>query len=107
MAKKRRNRIAEMFEFLTLLFEDKDYYKRMPYYRYLNTPHWKHMREIKLLEIDNRCQICYNSTQLHVHHRTYERLGHEKLTDLTVLCKECHDLFHKNRKLKKNPENGG
>lgn len=29
-----------------------------------------------------------------VHHRTYERLGKERLGDLTVLCRKCHGLFH-------------
>jgi len=86
---------------MAYLFEDPVNYKRMPYRKYLHTYHWEHLRELKLLEVDNRCQICYNKVGLNVHHRTYERLGHEKLMDLTVLCKECHELFHKHGKLKK------
>jgi hypothetical protein len=31
---------------------------------------------------------------MHVHHRTYERIGHEKLSDLCLLCGPCHRLFH-------------
>jgi 5-methylcytosine-specific restriction endonuclease McrA len=27
---------------------------------------------------------------LQVHHRTYERLGHEQAGDLTALCANCH-----------------
>ena len=30
----------------------------------------------------------------HVHHRTYDRLGHEEAADLVVLCGSCHDRFH-------------
>lgn len=100
MAKK-KYRLQEFFTFMGELFVDDDYYKKMPYRKYLNTYHWKQLRDLKLSEVDNRCQICYNSIQLNVHHRTYERLGHEKLSDLTVLCKECHEIFHKYGKLKK------
>jgi hypothetical protein len=31
---------------------------------------------------------------LEVHHRTYERLGRELTTDLTVPCNACHELYH-------------
>jgi 5-methylcytosine-specific restriction endonuclease McrA len=31
---------------------------------------------------------------LEVHHRTYARLGHERPTDLIVLCEECHRRYH-------------
>ena len=41
-----------------------------------------------------RCQICYTSHRLEVHHRTYERLGYEKPSDLTVLCYWCHRNNH-------------
>jgi len=34
------------------------------------------------------------SPPLHVHHRTYERVFHETLDDLCVLCEDCHELFH-------------
>ena len=43
---------------------------------------------------DYRCQVCNSPHDLHVHHRTYERVGHEDPADLTVLCMWCHDLFH-------------
>jgi 5-methylcytosine-specific restriction endonuclease McrA len=38
--------------------------------------------------------VCNATTSLDVHHRTYERFGHEDVDDLTVLCRTCHDLFH-------------
>jgi hypothetical protein len=31
---------------------------------------------------------------LDVHHRTYERLGHERMSDLDVVCRRHHDLWH-------------
>jgi len=93
-------KISKFLRFVAYLFEDTDY-KKMPYKKYLNTYHWQQLRKVKLDEVDHRCQVCYSPKSLQVHHRTYERLGNERLTDLTVLCKECHTLFHSNKKLTK------
>lgn len=30
---------------------------------------------------------------LEVHHRTYERVGRELVTDLLALCWDCHDII--------------
>jgi len=35
--------------------------------------------------------------RLDVHHLLYDRLGHEKLSDLIVLCRLCHNAFHRNQ----------
>ncbi|MDB5638420.1 MAG: cyclohydrolase [Bradyrhizobium sp.] len=40
-----------------------------------------------------RCRTCNagrSEAVLHVHHRTYVRLGAERQDDLTTLCVECH-----------------
>lgn len=66
----------------------------MPYEQYLKTEHWKLIRQQKLIQADYRCQICNSAHGPEVHHRTYERLGHEDLADLTVLCGDCHSKFH-------------
>ena len=72
----------------------------MPYEDYLQTPHWKHRREDKLRAAGRRCQVCNRGSRtLDVHHRTYERRGQELDEDLIVLCRECHDIFHKHRRL--------
>jgi 5-methylcytosine-specific restriction endonuclease McrA len=67
---------------------------------YLQTAHWQKTRKRKLSQAKYRCQVCYSQKKLHVHHRTYKRIGKEWLIDLTVLCEDCHDLFHKHSKLK-------
>ena len=64
------------------------------YYQYLQSPEWSRLRELKLEQADGRCQLCNSNKALHVHHRTYERLGRERLVDLTVLCADCHAKFH-------------
>lgn len=67
----------------------------MPYAEYLQTPEWQEMRRFALEAAGHRCQVCNSAKSLQVHHRTYERRGHEDLQDLTVLCKSCHELYHK------------
>jgi len=64
--------------------------------------HWDDIRA-KVLERDgNKCRLCGDDQELHVHHLTYENWGNEGLDDLTTLCKEHHKFFHKqNKKLKK------
>jgi hypothetical protein len=66
----------------------------MPYQDYLQTPEWQERRKAALRQAGSRCQVCNRSRTLHVHHRTYERRGTEMPADLTVLCDECHALFH-------------
>lgn len=68
--------------------------RSMPYDEYLRTDHWQNKRASALEDAGYRCQICYSERNLHVHHRTYKRRGHELPEDLTVLCSECHQHFH-------------
>jgi hypothetical protein len=71
----------------------------MPYDEYLRTDHWRWMRRRALVAADERCQLCNAPNALEVHHRTYDRRGRENDADLTVLCGECHAVFHEHRKL--------
>lgn len=73
--------------------------KSMAYEEYLKTPEWQERRKKALANAKHRCQVCNSKDNLNVHHRTYERLGEELPSDLTVLCYECHGLFHSNRNL--------
>lgn len=62
---------------------------------YLVSPHWRETRKKKLEQVGNKCQRCKRKDQpLDVHHKTYARLGRERMSDLEVLCRECHDLEH-------------
>ena len=67
---------------------------------YLKSAHWRRVREIALGDFEYRCAICYSPKDLDVHHRTYERLGNERVSDLTVLCRSCHSLFHERSSVK-------
>lgn len=65
----------------------------MTYEEYLNSPEWRYRAEQAKKRDGQRCCLCNSSGPLEVHHRTYERLGHEDLDDLTSLCDPCHALF--------------
>lgn len=71
----------------------------MPYREYLQTDEWKGKREQALRRARYCCQLCSAGGQLHVHHRTYIRRGAEPYSDLIVLCRECHEVFHQKRVL--------
>jgi hypothetical protein len=76
--------------------------RAMPYVEYLQTSEWKNKRLKTLKRSGYHCQLCNKSdVMLNVHHRTYERLGCERIGDLITLCHDCHEKFHKNGKLVK------
>lgn len=68
--------------------------RTMPYQAYLQTPEWQEKRDQALESAGHRCQLCNSDDSLNVHHRSYERRGNEESSDLTVLCRACHSLFH-------------
>jgi hypothetical protein len=81
------------------------------YKSYLESKHWQDLRKrfykSKLVKkIDNKivCYSCQETKPLSLHHKTYKRMGKEKLNDLVLLCQNCHYLAHKiydeNKKLK-------
>jgi 5-methylcytosine-specific restriction endonuclease McrA len=67
----------------------------MNYSTYISSAKWRRS-EARLGELrlsGFRCRTCNASADtdpLEVHHRTYERLGHELVGDLTALCRKCH-----------------
>lgn len=76
----------------------------MEYAEYLQTPEWRSKRQWALERAGNRCQVCNCTGEMHVHHRTYENLGHEQPGDLTVLCRACHGLYHEKVSVSLSPE---
>jgi hypothetical protein len=64
------------------------------YYDYLQSPQWDSLRKAKLKEAGYRCQLCNANGKIAVHHRTYDRVFNELLSDLIALCDPCHEKFH-------------
>lgn len=78
------------------------------YAEYLRSAHWQRLRVLYRHKHEWRCAGC-NTTEepLDLHHKTYERLGHEQLSDLAPLCRRCHELLHalhRQRKATLNPK---
>jgi 5-methylcytosine-specific restriction endonuclease McrA len=70
-----------------------------PEYRaYLASPAWAELRGLVLLRDCYRCVVCWATEGLEVHHLTYERLGHEPLSDLITLCAKHHEIFDQTRR---------
>jgi hypothetical protein len=62
-----------------------------PEYRaYLRSQAWQQTREKAFEHYGRRCAVCNTKWRLQVHHLTYERLGHEYMSDLRILCWRHH-----------------
>ena len=71
------------------MISPKDYKK---YQRYLKSESWHRKRQRKFNQVGRYCEVCKSVHRIEVHHLTYERLGKERLSDLQVLCEDCHPL---------------
>jgi hypothetical protein len=69
---------------------------KLEYDTYLASPEWRERSEYMRRKANYRCHLCNDhTTNLNVHHRTYERVGREFDDDLVVLCRDCHERFHR------------
>lgn len=71
--------------------------KHYSYSDYLNSNHWKSLRQNILSQRNNTCEQCRTRLTpywLHLHHLTYDRVGREHNSDLLLVCKPCHEKIH-------------
>ena len=73
------------------------------YKSYLGSPRWKEKRDIIMKKSGGKCRVC-GAPATEVHHVNYQRRGKERLTDLTALCRDCHQLYHAKLEEKKKRE---
>src|SRR4030095_3538534 len=66
----------------------------MNYDSYLTSDAWYRLVAEVLRLPQYECYICLRTRPLRAHHKTYARLGRERLSDLVVLCDTCHRKFH-------------
>lgn len=72
------------------------------YNRYIHSDKWKAKREAAFEKYGRKCSRCSSEHELEVHHKTYKRLGNEKLGDLQILCKTCHKNHHVRKRAKRD-----
>ena len=70
------------------------------YQIYLQSDHWKKLRQLKINHVGYKCQDCGNQKDIQVHHLKYRKIYNVKLNDLLVLCRTCHVKRHKKINLK-------
>jgi hypothetical protein len=64
------------------------------YQKYLCSREWGLRREAVTQRSGGICERCRVNKARAVHHKTYERIYNELLTDLIHLCGACHDFQH-------------
>jgi hypothetical protein len=64
---------------------------RIRYERRIKSVPWKNMRRDFMRLRGPKCERCERTTtDLALHHKTYERLGRESPSDVELLCPNCH-----------------
>jgi len=81
--------------------EDRFELKNMPYNEYLKTEHWQRVKKEVKIKCWGKCVLCNKEDNLHYHHRSYSSRGGlwTEPNDVFILCADCHNLFHKNKKI--------
>jgi|APGre2960657404_1045060.scaffolds.fasta_scaffold07124_1 5-methylcytosine-specific restriction endonuclease McrA len=72
--------------------------ERVSYREYLSSKRWRAKRRKALDHYGCVCSRCGSDELLQVHHKTYKRLGHELMSDLEILCRNCHMAEHQHEK---------
>lgn len=68
------------------------------YKEYLKTKHWQNIKnKMYKSKYKYECYCCGAKRGLQLHHKSYKRVGNEKLNDLIYLCGNCHELVHEGK----------
>jgi hypothetical protein len=60
------------------------------YTAYMHSDKWRKRKERLYAKRGRVCEMCGETWPLEVHHKTYDRLGHELDDDLLIVCVTCH-----------------
>lgn len=63
--------------------------------KYLRSDHWLQLKGRKFTLCGKRCHYCRRTHQLDVHHLRYKAIYDVLLTDLQVVCRNCHENIHR------------
>jgi hypothetical protein len=70
---------------------------RVKYERHIRSSQWCNVKRDMIRLRGERCGHCGFRYELQLHHKTYERLGRELISDLELLCERCHKAADKKR----------
>ena len=65
------------------------------YEAYINSSAWESRRGAYFASHSKACSACGGKEKIHLHHKTYERMGEELDEDLAPLCEFCHSTLHR------------
>jgi hypothetical protein len=60
------------------------------YEAYMHSIKWIQKKNHIFRKRGRVCKMCGATDELEVHHKNYDRLGHEIDDDLLIVCKTCH-----------------
>jgi 5-methylcytosine-specific restriction endonuclease McrA len=75
---------------------DRDEFREWYRCTYLNSQHWREFAAEIRKQYQFKCQQCGDKAY-DVHHVNY-RFYNEKITDVKLWCRMCHDLHHENKR---------
>ena len=70
----------------------------MIYREYITSEKWRKRKQFYFETHDRKCRACGSLKRIHLHHKTYRRLGEERDADLVPLCHNCHTSLHREQK---------
>ena len=65
------------------------------YKEYLLGDWWRSRKAQAIRDAGYKCEQCGSMNRLEVHHLNYQNLGNEGDDDLVMLCRKCHEGWHK------------
>lgn len=70
--------------------------RRRIYFKYLESAHWKSLRQQAWKRDDYKCTCCGSPNNLQGHHVKYRNpLERCTVDDIQTLCQKCHDALHR------------
>ena len=64
------------------------------YHDYIASEKWKIKRELYFAAKGRYCKACRSTSNIKIHHMSYDNFGNEPLSDLVSLCNKCHVKVH-------------
>lgn len=67
---------------------------RDEYIKFMASDKWATRKRVYYSGHEKKCKACGSDENIHLHHKTYERMGSELDEDLVPLCQTCHTKVH-------------